>query len=87
MTSPSTIEMIETKGSRIAEWLARLPLDQKVQDSIPGSNPMCRCHSGGINSHIQALLLNMGFTSVYHIERAGQEHGDGETYNLDTEYH
>ena len=43
-------------GSRIAEWLTHLPLDQKVQGSILVSNPLalCSCHSGGSNSHIQA---------------------------------
>ena len=44
-----------SKGSRMAEWLARLLSDQKVWDSIPGSNPLCSCHCGCSNSHIQPL--------------------------------
>ena len=39
----------------MAEWLARLLSDQKVRGSIPGSNPLCSCHYGGSNSHIQTL--------------------------------
>ena len=39
----------------MAEWLARLLSDQKVQGSIPGSNHLCSCHCGGSNSHIQTL--------------------------------
>ena len=38
----------------MAKWLRRLTLDQKVRGSIPGSNPLCRFHCGGSNSHIQA---------------------------------
>ena len=38
----------------MAERLKRLPLDQKVLGSIPGSNLFCSCHSGGSNSYIQA---------------------------------
>ena len=37
----------------MAEWLTRLPLDQKVRDLIPGSNPLCSCLRGDSNSHIQ----------------------------------
>ena len=31
--------------------------------------------------------LNMGFTSVYQLGRAGRGNGGGGTYNLDTENH
>ena len=38
----------------MAEWLAHLPLDQKIRGSFPGSNPLCSCHCGGSYSNIQA---------------------------------
>ena len=37
----------------MAEWLVRLLLDQKARGSIPGSNILCSCRSGGSNSYIQ----------------------------------
>ena len=38
--------------------------------------------------YIGMLLLNMGFTSVYQLGRAGRgKWGAGKTYNLDTENH
>ena len=39
-------------GSRTTK-LTCLPLDQKVQGLIPGSNPKSSCHSNCSNSHIQ----------------------------------
>ena len=38
----------------LAYWCTVI-LDQKVRGSIPDSNPLCICHSGGWNSYIQAL--------------------------------
>ena len=49
-----TLVLTLLEGSRMAEGLTHLPLDQKVQGSIPGSNILCSCHCGGSNSHKQA---------------------------------
>ena len=42
------------RQSRMAEWLRRLPLDHKIQGSIPGSNLLWSCHGGAFNIHIPA---------------------------------
>ena len=47
-------QSVDVQGSRMDELLRHLLLDQKVQSSIPGSNLLCSCHSGGLNSHMQA---------------------------------
>ena len=52
--SPSFFQFIYLLGSRMTEWLTRLPLDQKVRGSTLDSNPLSNCHSGSSNSHIQA---------------------------------
>ena len=43
-----------------------------------------------IKSNINCVVyatINIGFTSVYKLRRAGREMRVGETYNLDTENH
>ena len=42
------------KQDGLAQCLTRLPVDQKVHGSIPGSNTLCSCYSGDSNSYIQA---------------------------------
>ena len=53
-SSESETSAIEKKGgSKMAWWLRRLPMDEKVQGSIPGTNPLYGCHRNGSHRHIQ----------------------------------
>ena len=48
------------------------------------------CYNENIENRLTSVitLLNMGFTSVYQLGRAGRGNGgEWETYNLDTENH
>ena len=46
---------LEEQDGRVVN--THLPLDQKVQGSIPGSNPLCSCLRGGSNSHVQTHVV------------------------------
>ena len=48
------IDLWTLTGEQVGLKIKRLPIDQKVIGSIPGSTLLCSCHSGGSNSHMQA---------------------------------